>query len=38
MNIGEYCPEQNIIFHELASAIWFIIWLQIMSFLIGWRP
>jgi len=24
MNIGEYCPEQYIILHELASAIWYI--------------
>ena len=21
MNIGEYCPQQNILFHELASEI-----------------
>ena len=24
MNIGEYCPEQYIILHELASAICYI--------------
>ena len=25
MNIGEYCPEQNFILHELASAIYYVL-------------
>jgi len=29
MNIGEYCPEQYIILHELAGVIFYIYWMLV---------